>query len=299
MNKFKNIVKKYTVLLSSREFAALYATLGSLSQVAHTYYLVHSISSFGGGFKIFQAILLSAFISTSLLYFVLICDKDGDPKEYKRNIKTVNILVFIEILINMYYYCQKLIIHPEGDMRIFDFIFAALVSLFIPFLIKAFSNQVKAKQWVNEIENKSIINSDNTHIDKSIEKIQEQLNKFTSDEFINTIYKIIEEKINEKADIIVKKMNINQPSIDDEFIKQKISVISKQLIKDELNDLVRSQVSVAVSDHVSKNLDAVEFENRYQSVIMKKIEDITHDKNDEFLKNIELKIQEAITNYKS
>ena len=88
--------------------------------------------------------MLSFFISSSLLYFVVIAD-NGESKESKRIRLSVNLFMIIEILINFYYYARHLIIDAE-KVQIFDFIFATLVSCLIPVTIKLYAslNSIKA-----------------------------------------------------------------------------------------------------------------------------------------------------------
>lgn len=109
---FKKLIRFLVTIIASREFAFVYCLIGTIGQISHTYYLTNSISSFDGWFKTFQAILLSAFISGSLLYFVSISD-DEKTKESKRVRRGINIFTFIEIMINLYYYSRHLIIDAE------------------------------------------------------------------------------------------------------------------------------------------------------------------------------------------
>ena len=173
IGNFKKGIRFIVTIVASREFAFVYALLGIFSQIAHTYFLTSSISSFAGGFRIFQAVLLSTFISGALLYFVSIVD-NSDTKENKRNRLALNIFMTIEILINLYYYSRHLIIDAQ-KIQIFDFIFAVLISGFIPITIKLFGSHIRSKEWAEELLVKKSENQDSLFdIDKIIdEKLKE------------------------------------------------------------------------------------------------------------------------------
>jgi magnesium-transporting ATPase (P-type) len=154
---FKRAIKFFVSIFASREFAFLYCLIGTFVQIAHTYFLAESISALSGGFKIFQAVMLSVFISSSLLYFVAIVERPEDDatkrqrKEYRNNMITINIFMFIEIVINFYYYARHLVIDVEKS-QIFDFIFAILVACLIPVTIKLYASHIRAKEWFDEFD---------------------------------------------------------------------------------------------------------------------------------------------------
>lgn len=145
---FHNIMKKFIRYLvtnfASREFAFIYCIVGTLAQTSHTYYLIESISSLEGWGKQLQAIGLSIFISSSLLFFTAIADNNKDSKDYNRIHFAVNLFMVIEILINAYYYASHLLIK---DSRVFDSIFALLVSCLIPVTIKLYAGVIQVRQW--------------------------------------------------------------------------------------------------------------------------------------------------------
>ena len=124
----------------------VYCVIGTLTQVTHTYYLAATVSSYTGLFQIFQALLLSVFISASLLYFVSIADSNAPEEERKRVNSAILLFTIMEMGINLYYYTRHLIIDAP-EMRIFDFLFGAAISMLIPYTIKLYSNTIKAKEW--------------------------------------------------------------------------------------------------------------------------------------------------------
>ena len=173
IEKFKNLIRFIVSIFASREFAFVYCIIGTLAQTAHTYYLIESVSSLNGWGKIFQAIGLSIFISSSLLFFTAIADNDENNKDYKRIHLAVNLFMFIEIIINLYYYASHLIIKTDS-IEIFDFIFAILVSCLIPVTIKLYAGIIQAKEWFESFKENNIKNNtennDNNVQDSSVQK---------------------------------------------------------------------------------------------------------------------------------
>ncbi len=239
ITRFKQIIRFIVTIFASREFAFIYCLLGVFAQIAHTYFLTNSISSFTGGFKIFQSVLLSAFISSSLLYFVAIID-NSESKENKRNKLAVNIFMVIEIIINIYYYSRHLIIDSK-EVQIFDFLFAILISTLIPVTIKLYGSHIRAKEW--ELENFG-----NNKPIENFDKIDEIINQKVND-FLETFK-------NEGDGI-----NIN------ELINEKIELIKKEILHHLDND---------VSKIFEKNqqLFLTQFENKCQLLLKKEIEKI-------------------------
>ena len=150
------IMKKFIRFLvtnfASREFAFIYCIIGTLAQTSHTYYLIESISSLSGWGKQLQAIGLSVFISSSLLFFTAIADVESESKEHKRIHFAVNLFMVIEILINSYYYVSHLLIK---DSRVFDSIFALLVSCLIPVTIKLYAGVIQVRKWAIDQDSKT------------------------------------------------------------------------------------------------------------------------------------------------
>lgn len=145
----KKFIRFLVTNFASREFAFIYCIIGTLAQTSHTYYLIESISSLSGWGKQLQAIGLSVFISSSLLFFTAIADAESESKEHKRIHFAVNLFMVIEILINSYYYVSHLLIK---DSRVFDSIFALLVSCLIPVTIKLYAGVIQVRKWAIDEE---------------------------------------------------------------------------------------------------------------------------------------------------
>lgn len=145
----KKFIRFLVTNFASREFAFIYCIIGTLAQTSHTYYLIESISSLSGWGKQLQAIGLSVFISSSLLFFTAIADAESESKEHKRIHFAVNLFMVIEILINSYYYVSHLLIK---DSRVFDSIFALLVSCLIPVTIKLYAGVIQVRKWAVDEE---------------------------------------------------------------------------------------------------------------------------------------------------
>ena len=286
---FKLFIKKFVTIFSSREFAFVYCLLGTIGQIFHTYYLIDSVSSFDGWIRGFQAVLLSVFISSALMYFVSIADKDDeDQKEYKRIMRAVNLFMYIEILINLYYYCNHLIIIAP-EIRIFDFVFGSIVSMLIPISIKLFANSIKAKQWLQEIEEN----------EKAEPQIPQVVNDPLSNQLIDNIFTELQNRVE-------NYVNNKLKSIDDYIqstLKDKLSdknlhdlvgnySIDHELIKSSIKKDLKTYV-----DNITKSIKVEDIAKIYESDIMKKIEELVDKNNGEFLKTIEKNIDIAIENY--
>lgn len=224
---FKDFIKKFITVFASREFAFIYCLVGTIGQISHCYYLVYSISSFTGVFRSLQAVLLAVFISSSLMYFVSIADSDDGEKEYKRVRNAISLFMYIEIIMNMYYYCQHLII-LSSEPRIFDFIFSTLIAVLIPVTIKLYSNSIRAKAWIKEIESRI---QPNEHTAPDTLKKDEIKNIITS-EFSN-MKNANEDYINNMIDAKLKQYGRSDgTSIDDLILKRDI----EKIIEDKLNN---------------------------------------------------------------
>lgn len=212
IERFKSFIRFIVTIFASREFGFMYCLLGTFAQVTHTYFLTESISSFSGGFRTFQAILLSAFISSSLLYFVAIAD-NTEGKESRRIHLAINIFAFIEIVINFYYYSRHLII-DSAQMQIFDFIFAILVSCLIPITIKLYGGLIKAREWMSEISNKKETEYKNNVETKEVEiqnkKPEQQTEKFVEELIDLSDTPKVEEYKNQEDTNVVKELYIQQ-----------------------------------------------------------------------------------------
>ena len=207
IERFKSFIRFIVTIFASREFGFMYCLLGTFAQVTHTYFLTESISSFSGGFRTFQAILLSAFISSSLLYFVAIAD-NTEGKESRRIHLAINIFAFIEIVINFYYYSRHLII-DSAQMQIFDFIFAILVSCLIPITIKLYGGLIKAREWMSEISNKKETEYKNNVKTKEVE-IQHKEPEQQTEKFVEELIDLSDTPKIENNDSILKEQYIQQ-----------------------------------------------------------------------------------------
>lgn len=238
IERFKSFIRFIVTIFASREFGFLYCLIGTFSQIAHTYFLTESISSFEGGFRTFQAMLISAFISSSLLYFVAIAD-NTEGKEGKRIHLAINIFAFIEIVINFYYYSRHLII-DSAQMQVFDFIFAILVSCLIPITIKLYGGLIKAREWMTEISNKKTESKNEISkaiITQKFDNTDEEL-----EQKIKETEKESEEKIEEKlVDLSdTPKIENNDSTLKEQYIQQQIELAINKRI-DEFKELVKNQ----------------------------------------------------------
>lgn len=268
--KFKDFIKRCVTIVASREFAFIYCLLGTFGEVAHCYFLLDSVSSFNGFFKHFQAGVLSLFISSSLMYFVSISDSSDEESEQKRIRRAVNLFMVMEILMNMYYYCQHLIIKAE-TMRVFDFIFGTIISCLIPVTIKLYSNSIKAKQWIQEIESRQT--NDNENINQPNLPQEPGLSKSDVQEIVNIA---VEEKIkeveipinkeqvqktiDEVLDERLKQIHEDGYSVDDLLFESRL----KSMVEEKINEALKQNPDVKTKE-LLKNLVIEQFEKIQKS----------------------------------
>lgn len=232
IEKFKNLIRFIVSIFASREFAFVYCIIGTLAQTAHTYYLIESVSSLNGWGKIFQAIGLSIFISSSLLFFTAIADNDENNKDYKRIHLAVNLFMFIEIIINLYYYASHLIIKTDS-IEIFDFIFAILVSCLIPVTIKLYAGIIQAKEWFESFKENNIKNNtenNDNNVQKTINDLQEHI-------------KVLEEEIVKITAVPKERLKNNDNNTSKEFLEQqKEKQIIPEIIPNEMETIDISNI---------------------------------------------------------
>lgn len=209
--KFKTGIRFVVSIFASREFGFVYCLIGTLAQIAHTYFLVTNISSLTGGWKTAQAMAISVFISSSLLFFTAIASND-DSKDSRRIHLAVNLFMVIEILINFYYYSRHLLLN-NANVQIYDFVFGVLVACLIPVTIKLYAGLIQAKEWLEEFSGKSNESVPEKELQSLIEKtVSEQLShivlpeqEYVSDEHIREIAKQLFTNVQDEIDERVAK----------------------------------------------------------------------------------------------
>lgn len=209
--KFKTGIRFVVSIFASREFGFVYCLIGTLAQIAHTYFLVTNISSLTGGWKTAQAMAISVFISSSLLFFTAIASND-DSKDSRRIHLAVNLFMVIEILINFYYYSRHLLL-DNANVQIYDFVFGVLVACLLPVTIKLYAGLIQAKEWLEEFSGKSNESVPEKELQSLIEKtVSEQLShivlpeqEYVSDEHIREIAKQLFTNVQDEIDERVAK----------------------------------------------------------------------------------------------
>ena len=214
IENFKNLIRLIVSIFASREFAFVYCIIGTLSQTAHTYYLIESISSLTGWSKFLQAAGLSIFISSSLLFFTAIADNDEDSPDYRRIHLGVNLFMVIEIIINCYYYASHLLIKTSEPNWV-DFVFAILVSCLIPVTIKLYAGIIKAKEWLEILTNKEEQNQKEQAETTAEPTAEPEPEDEDEDEPEEPLYEQMEEflKVEPLRKPITKKLNIPTISV--------------------------------------------------------------------------------------
>lgn len=260
--KFRLSVRFVVSIITSREFAFIYCCLGTIAQIAHTFYLIENISSLDGFWKTTQAFLLAFFISSSLLYFTAIAT-DEDSDESRKIHRTITLFTIIEILINLYYYTRSLIITSDNPSNnIFDYIFAVLISCLIPVTIKLYSSHIRAKEWFDEFGDGSN--------DAEVLPIVEIAEEIEEDE------EEIEEEIEEENVITteaIKEEIFESPIIKDILMTQE----EKELITQEIDEKIekmRATLADEMQSSIQKSvIDTMANSTNELALIMAKIND--------------------------
>lgn len=222
IEKFKNLIRFMVSIFASREFGFIYCIIGTLAQCAHTYYLVESVSSLNGFGKQFQAWGLSIFISSSLLFFTAIAQGKDEYGNYesesdKRIYLAVNLFMWIEIIINLYYYAAHLLLtngtYIAENAQWFDFIFAIIISCMIPVTIKLYAGIIQAKEWLELLskQDSNIVENNNKLVTK--EELADFKTQIIDDVKIesNKIFEQGTEQFLSKFENKVSNLNLKQP----------------------------------------------------------------------------------------
>lgn len=292
---FKQSVRFLVSIIVSREFAFIYVIAGTIAQVSHTYYLTESISSLSGNWRSFQAVLLSIFISSSLLYFTAIADNE-DTKESRKVHFAVTMFTIIEILINIYYYTRHIII-DNPDYQIFDFIFAILISCLIPVTIKLYSSHIRAKEWIIDIENdhqafvdKKLYDKENQDVVEYKMKTYDEDINYRPDSEIQNVINNIEvdfDDVDDESDLVIKKYEINEPieleekieSTDEKQETEDINLIVERVVNEHIDEINR-KIEEFKSELKSEDPENNEKINAWFDVKIKSV-------NEEITKNFE------------
>lgn len=285
INNFKNSFKYSVSIIASREFAFIYCLLGTIGQIAHTYYLMNNISSLDGGWKVTQAIMLSVFISSSLLYFTAISD-NADTKESKRIHFAVTLFTIIEILINIYYYSRHLILERLNTQQelgnyIFDFIFAILISCLIPVTIKLYSSHIRAKEWLEEIDNEG-----KEDINESITNTEDFVTRSEFVELENDVDKLLEKEFS--IEELVSEV-LNSTKFNEYFSSTQSG--DNSAVSIDINEVTK-KVSELLPKPEAAKINQVEMEEIVSKILSTKMTDIDNQITDSFEKNSSLFLQQ-------
>lgn len=269
---FKKIIKFLVTIVASREFAFIYCLLGTLSQTAHTYYLLDGISSLTGWWKIIQTSLLAFFISSSLLYFTSISDSNDKSPSGKRVLNAVTLFMWLEIVINLYYYSKHIIIDTNNydTKNLFQLAFGVLIACIIPVTIKLYSSQIRAKEWLIDEDEVKIMSGpvfDEEAFKESINKqiedaIADMVTKSSDgDDIVNEkhektivdLINIVDEKLNQLPDL-----GTNPKQYLEDIINQKSASINTDLD----NKISNIDETIKESFKTNSELFLKQFENK-------------------------------------
>ena len=225
---FKSIIQFLVSIIASREFAFIYCVFGTIAQTAHTYYLLDGISSLNGAWKITQSILLSFFISSSLLYFTAISDSNDKSPSGKRVLNAVTLFMWLEIVINLYYYSKHIVIDTNNfdTNNLFQLAFGVLIACIIPITIKLYSSQIRAKEWLELDEKPKEISSEiQTEIFDNINLLAERNNQLdTNLNDLRSEFGLISSKLDDlKSEPIESEFGTNPKEYINNIVKESIS----------------------------------------------------------------------------
>lgn len=253
---FKKLIRFLVSIFASREMGFIYCLMGTVTQIAHTYFLTYNISSLDGNWKTIQAVLLSSFISSSLLYFVVISDNSA-TKESRRIHIAINIFMVIEILINMYYYTRHLIL-DSAEMQIFDFIFAVLISCLIPVTLKLYAGLIQAKSWFDEFAETRNQESVNSSVEIKSGMTEEEIRQLIDEKVSEMSGELSNQNIDDKIKELIKA-TINSEEVSTEKVKLLVhDAFAGEMEKQQNN--IDQQVSESFKKNSSMFL--TQFENK-------------------------------------
>lgn len=235
IERFKKTIKFIVSIIISREFAFIYCVLGTTAQVGHTYFLVDSISSLSGNWRMIQAIILSVFISSSLLYFVAIADKD-EKDEFRKVEQSIIVFTIIEIIINIYYYTRHLLLDVWKDNlepNYFDYIFACIIGILIPVTIKMYSSHIKAKEWLKEFT-QPINNDVNENYNTDLQnRLVEMENKLEASTITAEQLEIMSKRLDEALERDFGKLDVDMATVNREIEEKVESAIIESFKKNQ------------------------------------------------------------------
>lgn len=246
---FKNVIQFLVSIIASREFAFIYCVFGTIAQTAHTYYLLDGISSLNGWWKITQSVLLSFFISSSLLYFTAISDNNDKSQAGKRVLNAVTLFMWLEIVINLYYYSKHIIIDTNNynTNNLFQLAFGVLIACIIPVTIKLYSSQIRAKEWLD-------LDNDNN---------SKQLNK--DDDLVKEIF--------ENINLIAKRTNEIDNNIDERLANIiDLGTNPKNYIDNQIQEIFNDnleKINTSIENSFNKHseLSLKQFENKLKMIL--------------------------------
>jgi hypothetical protein len=132
-------VVKFAKTFSSTGAAFILATLGVITQTFHNAFLAFELSSFTDFWlRLIQAIIAAFFLSGALVYFSI---RSSNGVESAK--KLVWWFAIFEIICNLYYWSNKLIILQwDANPQWASMLIAVPFSFMIPWTIKAYSSEI-------------------------------------------------------------------------------------------------------------------------------------------------------------
>jgi hypothetical protein len=170
MQKIVRFLNSTIKSIASPRAGFLFALLGTITQTTHTWFIALQFSSFTGAGAVLQAAVMSLFLSGGLLYYIV---KTGQATAFADKMKynkIANLFMALEIFINLFYWCQKIVFNPWLVENAYDTIVwheltvAIPFSILIPVILKTYGGEIN----FNEVPTTSEIDALNGRLDSFI-----------------------------------------------------------------------------------------------------------------------------------
>lgn len=196
MKKTVKFINEFVLAIASLRAGFVFATLGTIAQTFHTYFIAYDFSSFTGVGQIIQAVIVSLFLSGGLLFYtVRTGNAEGYDEKSKYNKIATSFMVF-ETFINLYYWGDKIVFTPwltSETIEWYRLIIAVPFSIAIPVILKSYAGEISIKE-IKDIEpvNQVVEFDVNEVTDLVIEELQSKEHSliYTKIDHENSDYKI-------------------------------------------------------------------------------------------------------------
>ncbi len=235
---------------SSRGAAFIYAILGVITQSAHNFFTSFTLSSFTDLYaRTTFAIIMAAFLSLALLYFVLIADAHDKKMKW-----TIWGFFIFESFINTFYYVNHIVFEPMykghlaytweniSTLHLTNLIIAIPFSLFIPFVLKQYAGMIFAHTPAVALEKGDFIKeSDVKSIRDEIEDIKKSGSVAINEEVLESLRsqsetnKELLQKVEQNEEAINTMLRSYDPTSEDIIDRSDVEGIVSEKMKNSVS----------------------------------------------------------------